>query len=205
MHNYILVKNVPVFVPVFLYAVTMLIFQIKRIISSEKRCNYVVTSSKIPKIWVGRTTVNGEKKRGLPKRRKWSSLLKCWPFKELWTFFVGHVWPNISKGTFECRSTLYFPQGVRAFFDEVRTPNLESSTGVSDVLDSYKVSKTLRIFRNHRSSYESKHTVFLICTFVGLHTPWQVRSNVNSKILNDFRYSFWLCYIFEWQFLVSLV
>ena len=30
------VKNVPVFVPVFPYAVTMLIFQIKRIISSEK-------------------------------------------------------------------------------------------------------------------------------------------------------------------------
>ena len=40
---YILVKNVPVFVPVFLYAVTMLIFQIKRIISSEKWFNYVVT------------------------------------------------------------------------------------------------------------------------------------------------------------------
>ena len=39
MHNYILVKNVPVFVPVFLYAVTMLIFQIKRIISSEKWFN----------------------------------------------------------------------------------------------------------------------------------------------------------------------
>ena len=36
-------KNVHVFVPVFLYAVTMLIFQIKRIISSEKWCNYVVT------------------------------------------------------------------------------------------------------------------------------------------------------------------
>ena len=37
-------KNVVhVFVPVFLYAVTMLIFQIKRIISSEKWCNYVVT------------------------------------------------------------------------------------------------------------------------------------------------------------------
>ena len=35
-------KNVHVFVPVFLYAVTMLIFQIKRIISSEKWCNYVV-------------------------------------------------------------------------------------------------------------------------------------------------------------------
>ena len=36
-------KNVPVFVPVFLYTVTVLIFQIKRIISSEKWCNYVVT------------------------------------------------------------------------------------------------------------------------------------------------------------------
>ena len=59
-------KNVPVFVPVFLYAVTMLIFQMKRIISSEKWLNYVVTFFffflKMPKIWVGRTTLNGEKK-----------------------------------------------------------------------------------------------------------------------------------------------
>ena len=58
-------KNVHVFVPVFLYAVTMLIFQIKRIISSEKWCNYVVTFFfflKMAKIWVGQTTVNGEKK-----------------------------------------------------------------------------------------------------------------------------------------------
>ena len=58
-------KNVHVFVPVFLYAVTMLIFQIKRIISSEKWCNYVVTFFflKMPKICVGRTTVDGEKKQ----------------------------------------------------------------------------------------------------------------------------------------------
>ena len=41
MHN-ILKKNVPVFVPVFLYAVTMLICQITRIISSKKWFNYVV-------------------------------------------------------------------------------------------------------------------------------------------------------------------
>ena len=44
----------------------MLIVQIKRIVSSEKWCNYVVTFFlfflKMPKIWVGRTTVNGEKK-----------------------------------------------------------------------------------------------------------------------------------------------
>ena len=41
----------------------MLIFQIKRIISSEKWFNYVVTFFlKMPKIWVGRTTLNGEKK-----------------------------------------------------------------------------------------------------------------------------------------------
>ena len=59
------VKNVPVFVPVLLYAVTMLIFHIKRIISSEKWFNYVVTFFflKMPKIWVGRTTVNRKKKR----------------------------------------------------------------------------------------------------------------------------------------------
>ena len=38
-------KNVLVFVPAVLCAVTMLIFQIKRIISSEKWFNYVVTVS----------------------------------------------------------------------------------------------------------------------------------------------------------------
>ena len=45
-------------------------FQIKRIISSEKWFNYVVTFLcfcllKMPKIWVGWTTLNGEKK-GMP-------------------------------------------------------------------------------------------------------------------------------------------
>ena len=50
-------------VPVFLYAVTLLIFQIKTIISSEKWFNYVITFFfKTPKIWAGRTTLNGEKK-----------------------------------------------------------------------------------------------------------------------------------------------
>ena len=42
----------------------MLIFQIKRIISSEKWFNYIVTFFlfflKMPKIWVGWTTLNGE-------------------------------------------------------------------------------------------------------------------------------------------------
>ena len=37
------IKNVPVFVPVFLYADNMLIFQINRIISSEKWFNYEAT------------------------------------------------------------------------------------------------------------------------------------------------------------------
>ena len=58
-------KNVHVFVPVFLYAVTMLIFQMKRIISSEKWCNFDAIFFfflKMPKIGVGRTTVNGQKK-----------------------------------------------------------------------------------------------------------------------------------------------
>ena len=40
----------------------MLIFQIKRIISSEKWCKMV----KMPKIGVGRKTVNGEKKEDGP-------------------------------------------------------------------------------------------------------------------------------------------
>ena len=61
----------PVVVPVFLYAVTMLIFQMKRIISSEKCFNYVVTLFfffvKMPKIWVGRTTLNREKKEDGPR------------------------------------------------------------------------------------------------------------------------------------------
>ena len=48
----------------------MLFFQIKRIISSEKWFNYIVTFLcfcllKMPKIWIGWTTLNGEKK-GLP-------------------------------------------------------------------------------------------------------------------------------------------
>ena len=58
-------QNVHVFVPVFLYAVTMLIFQIKRIISSKKWFKFVVTLFffwKMPKYWVGRTTLNGGKK-----------------------------------------------------------------------------------------------------------------------------------------------
>ena len=43
----------------------MLIFQMKRITLSEKSFNYVVTFFflKMPKIWVGRTTLKGEKKR----------------------------------------------------------------------------------------------------------------------------------------------
>ena len=56
------VKTVHVFVPVFLNAVTMLTFQI---ISSEKWVNYLVTFFfflKMPKIWVGWTTANREKK-----------------------------------------------------------------------------------------------------------------------------------------------
>ena len=65
MHN-ILYKKVPVFVPVFLYTVTVLIFQIKRIISSEKWFIFFVTSSfiflKMAKIWVSQMTLNGAKK-----------------------------------------------------------------------------------------------------------------------------------------------
>ena len=63
MHN--ILKTVHVFVPVFLNPVTMLIFQINRIISSEKWVNALVTFFfflKMPKIWVGWTTANREKK-----------------------------------------------------------------------------------------------------------------------------------------------
>ena len=51
----------------------MLIFQIKRIISSEKWFDYVVTFLfflKMPKIWVSQTMLNREKKRGWPYSKK---------------------------------------------------------------------------------------------------------------------------------------
>ena len=60
------VKNVHVFVPVFLYAITMLIFQIKRIISSEKWCNYVVTFFFFNAKNLGRSD-DGKRR----KRRRW--------------------------------------------------------------------------------------------------------------------------------------
>ena len=64
MHNTLYtVKNVTV----FLYAVTMLIFQIKRIISSEKWFNYVVTSFLENSKNLGRSDdAKGRKKRGWP-------------------------------------------------------------------------------------------------------------------------------------------
>ena len=49
---------------------TMRIFQIKRIISSEKWFNYVFTFFfENDKNWVGQTTLNGEKKRNGLKER----------------------------------------------------------------------------------------------------------------------------------------
>ena len=52
------------FLFLFFSMLTMLIFQIKRIISSKKWCNYVAAFFflKMPKIWVSQTTVNVEKK-----------------------------------------------------------------------------------------------------------------------------------------------
>ena len=65
----------------------MFIFQIKRIISSEKWCNYFVTFFflKMSKIWVGWMTVNGEKKDdglSLIEQRE-STLLTLWPVEDL--------------------------------------------------------------------------------------------------------------------------
>ena len=61
----------------------MLIFQIKRMISREKWCNYIVTFFfflKMPKIRVGRTTVNGEKKRmALPPSIYAEVFCAAWP------------------------------------------------------------------------------------------------------------------------------
>ena len=65
-------KNVHVFVPVFLYAVTVLIFQIKRIISSEKWCNDVVTFFFFENAKnLGRSDDSKRrKKRGWPNRKR---------------------------------------------------------------------------------------------------------------------------------------
>ena len=57
------------FVPAFLYAVTMLIFQIKRIISREKWFNYVVTFFFENAKNLGRSDdAKRRKKRGWPKK-----------------------------------------------------------------------------------------------------------------------------------------
>ena len=59
------VKSVPVFVPVFLYAVTKLVFQIKKELFREKNGltrSLLIFFLKMPKIWVGQMTLNGEKK-----------------------------------------------------------------------------------------------------------------------------------------------
>ena len=62
------VKNLPV----FLYAVTILIFQIERIISSEKWFNYAITFFlKMPKIWLSQTKLNREKKEDGLKDKKY--------------------------------------------------------------------------------------------------------------------------------------
>ena len=62
------VKNLPV----FLYAVTMLIFQIERIISSEKWFNHAITFFlKMPKIWLSQTKLNREKKEDGLKDKKY--------------------------------------------------------------------------------------------------------------------------------------
>ena len=77
-------KKCSCFVPVFLYAVTKLMFQIKRIISREKWFNYIVTfffEKIMPKIWVGRTTLNREKKEDSQRRSSpllWMQLLQLW-------------------------------------------------------------------------------------------------------------------------------
>ena len=58
------VKNVPVFVPVLLYAVTMLIFHILKLfqVKNGSTMSLLFFFLKMPKIWVGWMTLNGEKK-----------------------------------------------------------------------------------------------------------------------------------------------
>ena len=69
MHDISTVKNVPVFVLVFLNAVTMLIFRLKELFQGK---NGLTTSLllfflKMSKLWLGRTTLNGGKKEDGPK------------------------------------------------------------------------------------------------------------------------------------------
>ena len=68
------VKNVPV----FLYAVTMLIFQIRRIISNEKWFNYIVTLFFENAKNLGRSDdAKRRKKRGWPNDIKASICIPC--------------------------------------------------------------------------------------------------------------------------------
>ena len=59
------------FLVFFMLLITLCIFNMKRIISSEKWFNYVVYFFwKRTKIWVGRTTLNEEKKKDHLKAKK---------------------------------------------------------------------------------------------------------------------------------------
>ena len=74
----------------------MLIFQIKRVISSEKWFNYVVTSFfENAKIWVRRTTLNGEKKRGWPKLPIVQMTMTCVQLFQ--RHFNNSIFPHISQ------------------------------------------------------------------------------------------------------------
>ena len=91
-------KNVHVFVPVFLYAVTMPIFQIKRTISSEKWCNYIITFffSENAKNLGWSDDVTQRKKRGWTKKEGKIKLLLSGTEKEgddqlWWTSNISSV------------------------------------------------------------------------------------------------------------------
>ena len=66
----------------FLFCIFIAEPQIKIIISSENWFNYVVTFFflKMPKIWVGQTTLNGEKKED---GRSGEKLIVCFPMSVL--------------------------------------------------------------------------------------------------------------------------
>ena len=70
--------------------ITMCIFQIKRIISSEKWFNYVVTFfMKMTRIWVGRTTLKEEKKRITLRQKKYPTF--CHDVKHAPMVSPGHT------------------------------------------------------------------------------------------------------------------
>ena len=138
-------KNVHVFVPVFLYAVTVLIFHIKRILFQVK--NGVTTSLlffvlKMPNIWVGRMTVNGERKRG------WPNLVLCL------TKFVDTLLQPISKSTEIIPFTEKTNVRNRTFLVSMDVLSLDTNIQQNEGILKFSVTKHMKISTKTTHSYK---------------------------------------------------